>query len=369
MLARRRFLSLRLRTSTYTQYSVQLEGWEYNNGIMKTVYTFVSSPAHVYPDHPERPARLDLLEPKLKSFDAELLETRPATREEAAYVHDPRLVSALDNVCREQAPGIIDYAPTYVTRSSFQDALQAAGGVITCTRTVLDGDVKNAFAIVRPPGHHAEPDRAMGFCIFNNVAIAARDALASGLERVAIIDYDAHHGNGTQAAFLNEERVAFLSAHQYQPGFYPGTGWIEDAPHARKRIVNVPLPARAGDRVYEQVADRIFRPFVASFKPQLIFISVGFDAHWSDPITMLGLSTAGYLMLARKVMALAGEYCEGKIVFVLEGGYDPANVANGAEAVFVAATGKGEAETNDPNPHKEPDCESRIEEILRWHGF
>jgi acetoin utilization deacetylase AcuC-like enzyme len=336
---------------------------------MKTVYTFVSSPGHVYPDHPERPARLEALERKLKSFDAEFMETKAATREEIAYVHHPKFVSALENVCREQAPGIIDYAPTYVTQSSFEDALLAAGGVITCARALLHGDAKNAFAIVRPPGHHAEPDRAMGFCIFNNVAVAARAALANGLERVAIIDYDAHHGNGTQATFLNDERVAFLSAHQYQPGFYPGTGWIDDAPRARKRIVNVPLPARAGDQVYEQVADRIFLPFIESFKPQMMFISVGFDAHWNDPITMLGLSTAGYLMLARKVMTLAKDFCDGKLVFVLEGGYDPVNVANGAVAVFVAATGKGEAETSDPNPYEEPDCESRIEEIRKWHGF
>jgi acetoin utilization deacetylase AcuC-like enzyme len=334
---------------------------------MKTVYTFVSSPNHVYPDHPERPGRFSILEPRLNSFDAELIEAQPATREEIAYVHNPKLVSALETVCREQAPGVIDYAPTYVTPSSFEDALRAAGGVITCSRTILNGEATNAFAIVRPPGHHAEPDRAMGFCIFNNVAVAARDALANGMERVAIIDYDAHHGNGTQTSFLNEERVAFLSAHQW--GIYPGTGWIEDAPHAKKRIVNVPLPARAGDQVYEQVADEIFVPFIESFKPQMIFISVGFDAHWNDPITMLGLSTAGYLMLARKVMALAGEYCDGKIVFVLEGGYDPANVANGAEAVLIAAAGKGESEVSDPNPHKEPDCTSRIEEIRNWHGF
>ena len=336
---------------------------------MKTVYTFVASPNHIYPDHPERPARLEVLEPRLKSFDAEFIDTIPATREEIAAVHHPQLVSSLEKVCREQAPGIIDYAPTYVTPSSFDDALLAAGGVTTCSRTVLQGDANNAFAIVRPPGHHAEPDRAMGFCLFNNVAIAARDALGHGLERVAIIDYDAHHGNGTQAAFLREERVAFLSTHLFQPMFYPGTGWIEDAPQAKKRIVNVPLPARAGDHVYEQVADRIFVPFVESFKPQMIFVSVGFDAHWSDPITMLGLSTSGYFMLAKKVLALADQYCRGKIVFVLEGGYDPTNVANGAEAVFLAANGKGESEANDPNPHKEPDCESRIEEIRRWHGF
>ncbi|MCI0549387.1 MAG: histone deacetylase [Anaerolineae bacterium] len=338
---------------------------------MRTAYTFVTSQNHVYPDHPERPGRLDILEPRLKLFDAELIETKPAAHEEIEYVHNAKLVASLEKVCREEAPGIIDYAPTYVTQSSFDDALLAAGGVIACTRAVLNDDAKNAFAIVRPPGHHAEPDRAMGFCLFNNIAIGACYALANGLERVAVIDYDAHHGNGTQAAFFNDERAAFLSMHQYQPGFYPGTGWIEDAPHARKRIVNVPLPARAGDQVYEQVADEIFLPFVKSFRPQMLFISVGLDAHWNDPITTLGLSTTGYLMLAKKVVALADEYCDGKIVFVLEGGYDPMNVANGAEAVFIAATGKGESEAavRDPNPYKEPDCVSRIDEICKWHGF
>jgi acetoin utilization deacetylase AcuC-like enzyme len=336
-------------------------------GSMKTVYTFVPSSDHVYPDHPERPARLELLKPQLQKFDAELMEAAPATREEIAYVHNPKLVSTLERVCREEAPGIIDHAPTYVTRSSFEDALLAAGGVITCTRAVMNGDARNAFAIVRPPGHHAEPERAMGFCIFNNIAIAAAYAIKQGLERVMVIDYDAHHGNGTQAAFLSDERVAFLSAHQW--GIYPGTGWIDDTPHARKRIVNVPLPAYSGDQAYEQVANKIFVPFVQSFRPQMIFISVGFDAHWSDPITTLGLSTAGYLMLAKKVVSLAEEYCRGRIVFVLEGGYDPGNVANGAETVFIAAMGKGETAAKDTNPHREPDCDSRIEEVRQWHGF
>ena len=336
---------------------------------MKTVYTFVPSPNHAYPEHPERPARFDVLEPRLKSIAAESIETKPATHEEVAYAHHPKLVSAIEKVCREQAPGIIDYAPTYVTPSSFEDALLAAGGVISCVRAVIEGDAQNAFALVRPPGHHAEPDRAMGFCIFNNVAIGAHYALERGLQRVMVIDYDAHHGNGTQAAFLNDERLGFLSTHQWGKLFYPGTGWIEDAPHAKKRIINVPLPAYAGDQVYEQVADRIFLPFVQSFQPQMILISVGFDAHWSDPITSLGLSTAGYLMLAQKVMALAEQYCDGKIVFVLEGGYDPVNVANGAEATFIAATGKGQSDAKDPSPRQEPDCSARIEEVRKWHGF
>jgi len=335
---------------------------------MTTAYTFVPSPNHVYPDHPERPGRLELLQPKLSSFNAKLLDSKPASRDQISLVHKPELVSTLEKVCREEAPGIIDYAPTYVTQSSFEDALSAAGGVITCSRAVMHGEAKNAFAIVRPPGHHAEPDRAMGFCIFNNIAIAARDALTNGMERVMVIDYDAHHGNGSQAAFLNDERVAFLSAHQW--GIYPGTGWIDDAPNAKKRIVNVPLPAYAGDKVYEQAADQVFKPFVESFKPQMLFISVGFDAHWKDPITSLGLSTEGYFTLAGKVIALAEEYCDSKIVFVLEGGYDPVNVANGAEATFDALTNsKRGNDAGDLSPHREPDCASRIEEIRKWHGF
>ena len=335
---------------------------------MNTVYTFVNSPMHVYPDHPERPGRLDILQPRLKNYDAQILDAKPASRDEIGLVHHPKLVSAIERVCREEAPGIIDYAPTYVTKSSFDDALLAAGGVITCTRAVINGEASNAFAIVRPPGHHAEPERAMGFCIFNNIAIAARVALEEELERVMVIDYDAHHGNGTQAAFLNEERAAFLSVHQW--GIYPGTGWLTDAPHAKKRIVNVPLPARAGDIVYEQVADQIFKPFVESFRPQLLLISVGFDAHWNDPITMLGLSSAGYFTLAQKVVALADEFCDGKIVFVLEGGYDPMNVANGAGGVFDALRRHGLShEADDPNPYGEPDCSSRIEEVRALHGF
>src|SRR5215510_5410693 len=166
---------------------------------MTTAYTFVTSPNHIYPDHPERPGRLEILQPRLKNYHAELLDAKPASHDEISLIHDPKLVATLERVCREEAPGIIDYAPTYVTQSSFDDALLAAGGVITCTRAVIHGEAKNAFAIVRPPGHHAELDRAMGFCIFNNIAIAARDALigAGGhppLQRVAIIDYDAHHG-------------------------------------------------------------------------------------------------------------------------------------------------------------------------------
>jgi acetoin utilization deacetylase AcuC-like enzyme len=208
----------------------------------------------------------------------------------------------------------------------------------------------------------------MGFCIFNNIAIAAFEALEYGLKRVMVIDFDAHHGNGTQAAFLREERAGYISTHQW--GIYPGTGWIEDAPHARKRLVNVPLNAGAGNQTYARVADEIFKPVVESFRPEMLLVSVGFDAHWSDPITTLGLSTSGFYTISKKIVELAEGTCGGKIVFVLEGGYDPNNVANGAAAVFSALTNsKSREEANDPSPYPDPDHESRISEIRKWHNL
>ena len=335
---------------------------------MNTVYTFVPSRTHEFPDHPERPGRLDVLEPQLSSIaEVEHIEATPAAFDQVARVHQLQLIKALEEVC-QQGPGIIDHAPTYVTQTSYQDALLAAGGVIACTNAVIHGDASNAFAIIRPPGHHAEPDRAMGFCIFNNIAIAAREALASGMERVMVIDFDAHHGNGTQAACMDDEHFGFISTHQW--GIYPGTGWIDDAPHAKGRLVNVPLYEFAGDGTFARVADEIFKPVVESFRPQMLLISVGFDAHWNDPITSLGLSTQGYYNISKKLVELADEFCNSKIVFVLEGGYDPHNVANGSTAVFDAlANSPLKKDGHDPSPHREPDHESRIAEIRKWHGL
>ena len=308
-----------------------------------------------------------MLEPLLHSISAEKIEATPATHDQVARVHQPQVIKAIEEVCKD-GPGIIDQAPTYITQTSYQDALLAAGGVIACTRAVLNGDAKNAFAIVRPPGHHAEPDRPMGFCLFNNVAIAAREALTNGMDRVMVIDYDAHHGNGTQAACMDDDRFGFISTHQW--GIYPGTGWIEDAHQAKGRLVNVPLHSFAGDEVFARVADEIFKPVVEKFRPQMLLISAGFDAHWSDPLTSLGLSTRGFFNISKKLVELAEEYCNNKIVFVLEGGYDPHNVANGVTAVFDALTnsrlGK---DAGDLSPHREPDHESRIAEIRKWHGL
>jgi len=335
---------------------------------MDTVYCLVSSPAHEYSDHPERPARLDLLAARLDEFDARRLDAASASPAQVAMVHDRQYVAALEHACREQAPAIIDYAPTFITPTSYADALLAAGGTLTCTLAVLRGEARNAFALVRPPGHHAEPGRAMGFCLFNNVAIAARAALEEGLERVMIVDFDAHHGNGTQAAFMDEPRVGFLSTHEW--GIYPGTGRITDAPNARKRIINMPLPSYAGDSCFARIEEALVRPALGAFRPQLLLVSVGFDAHWNDPITSLGLSTQGFFRFSRALVELASEFCGGKVVFVLEGGYDAQNVSNGGEAVFRALGGAKDAPPiADASPYPEPDLEARLEEVRREHGF
>ena len=209
----------------------------------------------------------------------------------------------------------------------------------------------------------------MGFCLFNNVAIAAQEALALGLERVAVIDFDVHHGNGTQAAFLNDPRAAYLSTHQ--EGIYPGTGRVEDADDESKRgrIVNLPLPPRVGTAGFALIADQVIAPFVRGFQPRLLLVSAGYDAHWRDPLASLGLSTAGYFQLSQSLVELAGEVCGGKIVFVLEGGYDPHNVADGIRAALTAMTEEFAPVVANDSPFQEPDIAARLAQVRRWHGW
>lgn len=336
---------------------------------MTTVYAYAPSPNHHFPNHPERPERLKSLAlgqvPGIEQIPA-----APATRAQVARVHHPGMIAQLEAAC-QQGPRVIDYAPTYVTPASFADALTAAGAALSATRAVLDGTARNAFSIARPPGHHAEPSRAMGFCLFNNAAIAAQEALAgaSGLGRVAVIDFDVHHGNGTQAAFRDDPRCGYLSTHQ--EGIYPGAGWLEEADSAEKRgrIVNVPLPARTGDEGFRQILERVIQPFARNFRPELLIISAGYDAHWRDPLASLGLSTAGYAMLSRGLVEIAEESCQGRIVFLLEGGYDADNVANGVGAGFAALTGHPPKEIADACPRREPEIGDILARTREWHGF
>jgi acetoin utilization deacetylase AcuC-like enzyme len=332
---------------------------------MNTLYTFVPSPEHVFPDHPERPGRLDLLD--LASIPGiESIPFSAARADEVGRVHTTEMIEQLRAACAE-GPGIIDYAPTFVTVKSFEAALAAAGATLAVTRAILKGEAQNAFAIARPPGHHAEPDRSMGFCLFNNIAIAAQEALASDLERVLVVDYDAHHGNGTEKAFWDDPRCGYFSTHQ--ENIYPGSGFLKGAPHAKGRIADFPLPAHSGDRDFAQIFELALTPLVKNFNPGLILVSAGFDAHWSDPLTSLGLSTTGYYTISKKLVELADESCGGKIVFVLEGGYDPQNVSNGVQAIFSALTDSALPQVNDPSSHREPDISERVDAFRKWHNL
>lgn len=334
---------------------------------MTTVCTLVPSPGHVFPGHEEAPSRFQFLGNwDSKPYSVTFLDPQPAPRAAVTAVHSERMLALFEAACR-QGPGITDYAPTYVTPSTFADAFLAAGATLACTEAVLTGRARNAFAIVRPPGHHAEPEAAMGFCLLNNVAIAARHALDSGIERVLVFDFDAHHGNGTQAVFWDEPRAAYFSTHQ--ENIYPfRTGFMDEAPHARGRIVNLPLPARSGDSAFERIADHLLAPLVEKFAPQMIFVSAGFDSHWNDPLAELGLSSAGYHALARRLVELADSVCGGKLVFVLEGGYNPRNVASGVEAVLCALTGFP-FRSADPSPYPEPESSDRVAYLRLLHGL
>jgi acetoin utilization deacetylase AcuC-like enzyme len=334
---------------------------------MTTVCTFVPSPGHIFPDHEEAPSRFQFLGGwDAKPYSVTFLEPTPAPRPVVTAVHSERMLRLFEAACL-QGPGITDYAPTFVTPSTYADAFLAAGGALACTDAVLEGRVRNAFAIIRPPGHHAEPEAAMGFCLLNNVAIAARHALASGVARVLIFDFDVHHGNGTQAVFWDEPRVAYFSTHQ--ENIYPyHTGFMDEASHARGRIVNLPLPARTGDTGFARIADQVLTPFVEHFAPQMIFVSAGFDSHWDDPLAELGLSSAGYYALSQQLVELAGQICSGKLIFVLEGGYNPQNVASGVDAVLSALTGS-QFTPADPSPYPEPEVGNRVEYLCNLHGF
>ncbi|MGA2285447.1 MAG: histone deacetylase, partial [Dehalococcoidia bacterium] len=211
---------------------------------------------------------------------------------------------------------------TYISPRSYDVALRAGGGCIEATDRVLDRAVDSAFCLVRPPGHHAMPDAAMGFCLFNNIAIAARHAVRRrGLERIAIVDFDIHHGNGTQAAFYEDGAVLYFSTHQYP--YYPGTGHLEEtgAGAGRGLNVNVPLPAGCGDDEYRRVFSEALEPLLDRFVPQLVLVSAGYDGHFDDPLASMTLSVAGYGEMMSFLRRKAAEHCEGRLVCMLEGGY------------------------------------------------
>lgn len=286
------------------------------------------------PGHPESTRRVQAIVDRLERVGLlprlTALAARPATKEEVLANHSIAHWERVLAMC-QRGGGHLD-GDTPVSSGSWDAALLAAGGTVAAVDAVMDGQVDNAFCCVRPPGHHAEEKIAMGFCLFNNIAIAARHLLGKrGLSRVLIVDWDAHHGNGTQHSFYDDPRMFYFSVHQYP--FYPGTGAALEigVDKGEGFTLNVPLPAGSGDVEFVGAFEHQLVPAMERFRPEFILLSAGFDAHASDPLTWLSVTDEGFVRAGLIIRELADRYCAGRWVSVLEGGYNLEALATGVE--------------------------------------
>ena len=293
-------------------------------------------------DHPECPERLQVLYSMLEEADMsgrfKEIPTRSATQEELQLVHSPQYVKEL------KATEGIAFTPldsdTGTCALSHEAALLAAGGLCRAVDLVYSGEVRNAFAMIRPPGHHAEKSCAKGFCLYNNVAIAAKFAQNQlGLKRILIVDWDLHHGNGTQHCFEEDPTVLYFSVHQRHA--FPGTGKFREAGKSRGKgyTVNLPLPSGRGDGDYLLLFEKILKPIAREFAPQMILVSAGFDIHVADPLGAMAVSSQGFAGLTRSVMEIAESNCHERLVMTLEGGYELEALRNSVKAVLLELAG------------------------------
>jgi len=297
------------------------------------------------------------------------LPARPASLKELEMVHAPEYISYVKSKA-EKGGGWLD-PDTVMSPKSYEAALYAAGGVLAAVEAVMNGKVDDAFALVRPPGHHALHNQAMGFCIFNNVAIAAKFALSKfKLNRVLIADFDVHHGNGTQDEFYADPKVLYFSTHQYP--FYPGTGWMDETGtgEGEGTTVNFPMAGGWGDEEYLRAFNEVLVPVARRFQPQLILVSAGFDAHWADHLAMMRVTITGFVQMAMILKELAAELCQGRLVFTLEGGYNLRVVASSIKATFDVLLGNSEIDDplgKAPAARKPEGFDEHIQEIKRIH--
>jgi acetoin utilization deacetylase AcuC-like enzyme len=290
------------------------------------------------PGHPESPERLKAIYQMLDEENFKnlwiMIKPRNATREELERIHAPAYIDLVASTSGK--PHFRLDMDTSTSAQSYEAALLAAGGLIELIKATLEGHLDNGFALVRPPGHHAEANRAMGFCLFNNVAIGAQSALKDfGLQRILIVDWDVHHGNGTQNSFYEDPHVLYVSTHRYG-FFYPGTGAATEVGRGRGEgfTVNIPLPTGCTDSVYGIFFDSILKPIALEFKPELVLVSAGFDTHHEDPLGGMEVTPEGYSRLTQILMEIANTTAEGKLVLTLEGGYSISGQRDSVKAVL-----------------------------------
>ncbi len=320
--------------------------------------------------HPENKERLISTVSYLKKIGMlerlDLIKPRRAQLNELQYIHHR---DHIEKVRRCSEIKLQLDPDTILSTESYDVATLAAGGAITAVDAVLD-NVENSFALVRPPGHHATPVRSMGFCLFNNIAIAARHAQKKGLKRVLIVDWDVHHGNGTQEAFYDDPSVLYFSTHQYP--HYPGTGWLDEVGKAEGMgyNINVPLPAGTDDAGFVTAFEEILLPAALEFSPDIVLISAGFDASASDGLAGMKMSAEGFAVLASIVKSIAKESCVGKLAAVLEGGYNIVLLPESIASVLEVFMGKEPLRRDEST--LAPQMRNRLEEVKKvqsqfWH--
>jgi len=320
-----------------------------------------------YP-HVESPKRLTEVYAVLEKGDlsGKLMEVAPrmATHSELEWIHTTAYINQISST-KERPLTVLD-PDTYASSLTYDTAKLAVGGVFSILDSLFKGDISNGFALIRPPGHHAEADRAMGFCIFNNIALGAKYAMhIYGAKKALIVDWDLHHGNGTQNAFYKDPNVLYFSTHQFP--YYPGSGNYNEVGEgeAKGYTVNVPLSPGQDDKVYMQIFRTVLSPIALSFKPDIILVSAGFDVYFDDPLGGMRVTPKGLALITKILLDLAGKLCDGKILFVLEGGYNLKGLQECIVAVLKEMSGESILKEDDFSQGKEDPINPHIEKVIK----
>ncbi|MEN6421142.1 MAG: histone deacetylase [Smithella sp.] len=307
-------------------------------GIVKDGRYLQHSAGFAHPESPERLAAVyEMLDNPLISWKFTHIEPREASHKEIEMIHSPSYVEFIASTSGKRS--VYLDPDTATSPETYEIAKLAVGGVCNAIDSVMDGEVDNAFAFIRPPGHHAEKDTAAGFCVFNNIAIGAMHAISKyNLRRILIVDWDLHHGNGTQHSFYGDQRVLYFSTHQYP--YYPGTGSLQESGRGQGEYytINVPLSMGMGDAAFVKIFRKILQPVALEFKPELVLLSAGFDTHFQDPLGGMRVTPEGFAAMTRILLNIADASCEGRFVAVLEGGYHLMGLTKSVKAVLQEMT-------------------------------